>query len=136
MVRAHLCGFALVRDYRAAMTRYQPARPEAVGDGSYQPAKTYTFGSLEGYLNTKLLVAAITKAGPNLTRDAFKRAAESLTDVDVGLAKDKVTFGAVTSADTVRNHQGLKSVWLTIADGSQWRAVDSVTTLAQQLGGQ
>src|SRR6185436_5231520 len=43
----------LVKDYRAAMERYDPFVPKDVGDQSYRPASRYSFGSLEGFLNAR-----------------------------------------------------------------------------------
>ncbi len=59
---------AVVKEYRAAMDKYKPNIPNAVGDGKYTPATNYSFGSLEGYLDMKLLGVALAKAGKDLTR--------------------------------------------------------------------
>jgi hypothetical protein len=60
MVRATavLLGLAItlpscVQDYRRAIDKYHPDAPPGVGDGSYRPARPYSFGSLEGFVSAK-----------------------------------------------------------------------------------
>ena len=123
----------LVREYRAAMDKYRPSAPNGVGDGSYSASAPYSFGSLEGYLNTKLLGIVIAKAGADLTRASVRQAAESLRNVDVGLEKNTVTFGVVTGPDSVGNHQALHKVWLTMTRGDKWVTIDDIAAIAKHL---
>lgn len=48
----------IAREYREAFARYQPGKP-------------FSYGSLEGYITAKALVAALRAAGPEPTRDSF-----------------------------------------------------------------
>src|SRR5690606_5732788 len=45
---------------------------------------TISYASMEGYLNAKVLVEGLKRAGRDLTRDKFVRALESLRNVDFG----------------------------------------------------
>lgn len=68
-----------VAAYRAAMAKYHPSHP----------LNRY---SLYGYVFGKLTVAGLERAGPNLTRETFVDAMESLKDWDAGGIMPKVTF--------------------------------------------
>lgn len=48
----------IAREYREAFARHQPGKP-------------FSYGSLEGYITAKALVAALRAAGPEPTRDSF-----------------------------------------------------------------
>jgi len=64
---------AIAREYQDAFTRAHPGRG-------------YSYGSLEGYLTAKALVAALREAGPNPSRAAFVKALQK-TDLDLGGVK-------------------------------------------------
>ncbi len=71
----------------------------------YFPESKPDFVALEGYINAKVLVEALEKAGPDLTRTNFITAIESLQDFHLG-------------GDTVINfsptdHQGMERVYFT-----------------------
>jgi branched-chain amino acid transport system substrate-binding protein len=106
----------LVRDYHAAMDRYRPVAPRGVGDQSYRPAERYSFGSLEGFLNARALVAVLQKAGPDLTRKGFVSAAESMGKFDLGV-------GVPAELGPAR-HQALDKVWFTYATTGGWRGIE------------
>jgi ABC-type branched-subunit amino acid transport system substrate-binding protein len=82
--------------------------------GHYYPEESPNFVGLEGYLNARVLVEGLRRAGRNLNREAFIRAIESIQNLDLGVASP-LSF-------SVRDHQGLERVYLTyIQDGSfQW----------------
>ena len=107
----------LVRDYRAAMDRYDPIVPKDVGDQSYRPASRYSFGSLEGFLNARALLAVLQKTGPDLTRKGFFTAAESMGKFDLGV-------GAPAELSATR-HQALDKVWFTYATPEGWQGVEN-----------
>jgi ABC-type branched-subunit amino acid transport system substrate-binding protein len=65
----------------------------------------YSFTSLEGFISAKVLVEGLRRAGPDLTREKFITAMESMRDVDVG--GFLVTFSPT-------NHSGSKFVELTV----------------------
>ena len=87
----------VVADYHAAL--------KAV-DTAAEPG----FVSLEGYLVGRLAIAALEKAGPDVTRESFLSAMGGLTTVDFGGAT--LTFGA-------GDNQGMDDVFMTriTADG-------------------
>ncbi len=101
-----------VREYRAAMDRYHPTVPDEVGDRSYKPSRPYSFGSLEGYLNARVFIEILRRAGKDPTRSAFYDAAERMGRFDLGL-------GAPLEFSP-RRHQALDDVWLTRATASGW----------------
>jgi len=65
----HLTSTLLGREFKAAM----PA-------GSSR----YSYAAMEGFVNAKLLVEGLRRAGRNLTRDGLIRALESMNRVDLG----------------------------------------------------
>src|SRR6185369_11181827 len=97
--------------------RYDPIVPKDVGDQSYRPASRYSFGSLEGFLNARALLAVLQKAGPDLTRRGFFTAAESMGKFDLGV-------GAPAELSATR-HQALDKVWFTYATPEGWHGVEN-----------
>lgn len=68
-----------------------------------------TFTNLEACISAKLLVFALEKAGPNLSRETLRKSLESMRSVDLG--------GMVVNFSP-DNHQATRSVFLTqIKDG-------------------
>jgi len=100
-----------VVEYRALMERYNPALPPALRDDKYVPQR-YSFISLEGYVNARVVVEAVRRAGPNPTRSGLRQALESLKNLDLGIGA-ALTFGP-------ERHQGLDSVYFTRVDGERW----------------
>lgn len=101
-----------VRQYKKLNTRYYPeSQPDIVG--------------LEGFVNAKVLVEGLKRAGKDLTREKFVRALESLHDYSCGIG-NPVDF----SPD---NHDGINYVFFTrIEKGklvffSDWREVKNRT---------
>jgi branched-chain amino acid transport system substrate-binding protein len=66
---------------------------------------TVSYAAMEGYVNAKVLVEALRRAGPNLTRAGFIRAMESMQRVDFGGIM--VTYGP-------KDHSGSEFVELTM----------------------
>jgi ABC-type branched-subunit amino acid transport system substrate-binding protein len=96
-----------VVEYRRLMDRRRPAPPEAA-DPKYQPLD-YSFVSLEGFLNARLLTELLDRVGPDLRRDGVRKAAESIHDLDLGIGADaKASFGP-------DNHQAEAKVYFTTA---------------------
>ncbi len=91
-------SISLVADYHAALKAY---------DASLEPG----FVSLEGYMVGKLTVAALEKAGKDLTRGSFLDAVYGTGAFDLGGAT--LTYGQ-------GDNQGMDEVFLTViqADGS------------------
>jgi len=100
-----------VVEYRALMERYNPALPPALRDDKYVPQR-HSFISLEGYVNARVVVEAVRRAGPNPTRGGLRQALESLKNFDLGIGA-ALTFGP-------ERHQGLDSVYFTRVDGERW----------------
>jgi ABC-type branched-subunit amino acid transport system substrate-binding protein len=100
-----------VADYRILMDRHNPPMPEAIRDAGYA-VQRYSFISLEGYVNARVIVEALKRAGANAGRQAFRQALESLRGLDLGIGAP-LTF-------TPERHQGLDSVYFTRVDGDRW----------------
>jgi len=100
-----------VVEYRALMDRYNPQVPEAVKDAKYA-IQRFSFISLEGYVNAKVVVEALRRAGAQPTRTGFRAALESLRNFDLGIGAP-LTFGP-------ERHQGLDGVYFTRVEGDRW----------------
>lgn len=70
----------------------------------FKPGARFSYGSLEGYITAKALVAALQLAGPNPTRENFASAVEG-TNIDINGMLAKYAAG---------KHQGLSFVDLSI----------------------
>jgi branched-chain amino acid transport system substrate-binding protein len=100
-----------VVEYRALMERHNPAVPASLKDAKYPP-QPYSFISLEGYINAKVVVEALRRTGERPTRVAYRQALESLKGFDLGIGAP-LSFGP-------ERHQGLDSVYFTRVDGERW----------------
>jgi ABC-type branched-subunit amino acid transport system substrate-binding protein len=100
-----------VGEYRALMEKHAPQVPDVLRDAKYTP-QLLSFISLEGFINAKVVVEALRRAGPSLTRPAFRAALESMRAVDLGIGAP-LTFGA-------ERHQGLDNVYFTRVENGRW----------------
>jgi hypothetical protein len=100
-----------VREYRALMDKNNPAIPHSLRDPRYTP-QSYSFVGLEGFINAKVIVEGLRRAGPHLTRRGFRQGLESLRSFDLGIGAP-LSFGA-------NRHQGLDSVYFTHAENDRW----------------
>lgn len=107
-----------VAEYRALMDKHNPALPEALRDKAYTPQR-YSFISLEGFVNAKVVAEALRRAGANPTRPSLRQALESLRSFDLGI-------GAPLAFSPER-HQGLDSVYFTRVEGERWVPVTDWT---------
>ncbi|WP_290920979.1 ABC transporter substrate-binding protein [Halodesulfovibrio sp.] len=100
--RVHeLMGIA--EDYVRHLREYYPEDvPNAVG--------------LEGYLNARILVEGLRRAGRNLTRESFMDALESMDVFPLG--------GDASIAFTSKDHQGLDMVYYTVLDDGEFKLID------------
>ena len=80
-----------VKEYRELMERYKPGPPEGFGDEDSRQF-TYNYVSFEGFLNAKLLVEILKRAGDPPERAKLRAAAEGIHDFDLGI-KTPVSFG-------------------------------------------
>jgi branched-chain amino acid transport system substrate-binding protein len=111
-----------VVEYRTLMDRHGPAVPESVRDAAYTPQK-YSFISLEGFINAKVIVEGLRRAGANPTRAGLRQALESLRVFDLGIGAP-LTFGP-------ERHQGLDSVYFTRVQNERWVPVADWTAAVQ-----
>jgi branched-chain amino acid transport system substrate-binding protein len=72
----------------------------------YYPDDAPNFVSLEGYINAKVLVEGLKRAGPALDRERFIDAIESIHEFDLGI-DNPLAFSPT-------DHQGLERVYFTI----------------------
>ncbi|MBL4806756.1 MAG: ABC transporter substrate-binding protein [Rhodobacteraceae bacterium] len=70
----------------------------------YDPAEEYGFVTLEGYLVGRLVIEAIDRAGPNLTRTGFLDALESI---------DRLDFGGLVLSFGPDDNQGIDKIFMT-----------------------
>jgi len=111
-------GLAGVAEYRALIDKHDPMAPEAVRDPGYAVSK-YSFISLEGFVNARVVVEALRRAGPSPTRASLRAALESLRNLDLGIGTP-LTFGP-------ERHQGLDGVYFTRVEDARWVPVSDWT---------
>jgi ABC-type branched-subunit amino acid transport system substrate-binding protein len=111
-----------VVEYRGLMDRHDPTLPAALGDDKYVPQR-YSFISLEGYVNARVSVEAVRRAGFHPTRGGLRQALESLRGFDLGIGA-ALSFGP-------QRHQGLDSVYFTRVDGERWVPITDWTSAVQ-----
>ncbi len=71
----------------------------------YYPGEEPNFVGFEGYINAKVLVEGLRRAGRDLTRASFLEAIESMTDFSLG-SDVRLNFGPT-------DHQGMDKVYFT-----------------------
>ena len=111
-----------VWEYRKLMDAYGDAMPPDMEITDYQPLR-YSFISLEGYLNARLVVEMLKRLGPEPARDELLQAAESREEFDLGTFTP-ISFGP-------GRHQGSDTVYFTtlkdgryvpLTDWQKWEA--------------
>ncbi len=109
----HDLSIPAVREYRAAMEKVQPLPPPNYRAADYQP-HPLSFVGFEGYLDAKLLVEILRRAGKNPDRRAVREAADGLTDFSLGLGPDAlISFRP-------DDHQGLMKIYFTVVRGDRF----------------
>jgi branched-chain amino acid transport system substrate-binding protein len=106
-----------------------PESPELPGSASEYPAllKQYfpddkpNFVGLEGYINARVLVEGLTRAGRDLTREGFIEAVESIHDFPL-LPSATLSFGP-------NNHKGLDQVYFTRLVGGSFVVMNDWTVI-------
>jgi branched-chain amino acid transport system substrate-binding protein len=111
-----------VVEYRQLMDKWNPTLPEDLQEPSYSVAR-YSFISLEGFLNAKVIVEGLRRAGKDLTRDGFRASLESLQNLDFGVGAP-LSFGP-------DRHQGLDRVYFTTVQGGSWVAMNDWSWVAR-----
>ena len=104
-----------VREYRDLMARHDPRVPAQLVQEEYAPFP-HSFGSLEGFLNAKLLAEILRRLGPNPDRAGLEEAVFSIQDFDLGIS-ERVSFGP-------DRRQGLQSVYHTVVEDGRFVPLD------------
>ena len=104
-----------VQEYRNLMNRYAPQPPADLLQDSYTPFD-YSFVSLEGFLNAKLLVEILHRLGAAPQRNQLEDAVFSVEDFDLGIG-EQVSFGP-------DRRQGLQRVYYTVVDAGRFVPLD------------
>ncbi len=99
-----------VREYRAAMERYDPQPDPEIAEGNHE-ALEYGPVSFEGFLNAKLMAEILRRADdPTASRD-LRAAALSVRNVDVGV-DTQISY-------TNEDHAGVEKVYFTTVEDGQ-----------------
>ncbi|MGZ3651048.1 MAG: ABC transporter substrate-binding protein [Bdellovibrionota bacterium] len=106
----------LVKEYLAAMKKWNPQLPPGLGDPDYRP-RDHGFVSLEGYISAKLFVEILKRVPEPLTRAAFMNRAEHLGALDLGL-NEKLSLSAA-------DHQALDSIFYTTIENGKYVTLKS-----------
>lgn len=97
-------SLSAVRLYRELMDRYNPMPPQELMEQAYKPLR-YSFVSLEGFLNAKLMVEVLRKMDGDFRRENIKKVVESIRNLDIGI-DEKINFSP-------KRHQALDKVYYT-----------------------
>ena len=100
-----------VREYRELMARYDPQVPPELIKEEYAPFR-HSFGSLEGFLNAKLLAEILRRLGGEVDRGRLEDAVFSVKDFDLGVG-ERVSFGP-------GRRQGLQTVYYTVVEDGRF----------------
>lgn len=117
-----------VREYRRLSDKHKPTLPEGVGGAETTGGGNYSFTALEGFVNAKVLVQAVRLAGPQLSRQAFRRTLDTLS-TDVGLDAP-IRFGGAGRAGRTL-HQGFDTVYLTTVREGRWVPLSDWSAVTQ-----
>jgi branched-chain amino acid transport system substrate-binding protein len=98
-----------VKEYRELMDKYNPMPPAGLIERDYQPLQ-YSFVSLEGFLNAKMLVEILNRLGNHPLRSQITATVESIHDFDLGM-------GQPVSFATQRNQGSDAVYYTTVKDG-------------------
>lgn len=103
-----------VREYRELMARYDPQVPPELVKEEYAPF-AHSFGSLEGFLNAKLLAEILRRLDGEVDRARLEQAVFSVRDFDLGVG-EAVSFGP-------DRRQGLQTVYYTVVEDGRFVAL-------------
>ena len=98
-----------VKEYRALMAKYNPAPPVGLAEADYKPLE-YSFVSLEGFLNAKLVVEVIRRLNGRPTRSQIAKTVEGIRAFDLGM-------GPTVSFAAERNQGSDAIYYTTVEDG-------------------
>jgi branched-chain amino acid transport system substrate-binding protein len=91
----------------------------------YFPEDQPNFVGLEGFINARVLVEGLRRAGPDLTREGFIDAIESIRDLSLGLD--------INIAFSPSDHQGLDRVYFTRLENGQFSLIKDWADIKAQL---
>jgi branched-chain amino acid transport system substrate-binding protein len=91
----------------------------------YYPDDQPNYVGLEGYINARVLVEGLERAGPDLTREGFIDAIESIRDFALG--------PGINIAFSPRDHQGLDHVYFTKLENGQFSLISNWADIKAQL---
>jgi ABC-type branched-subunit amino acid transport system substrate-binding protein len=91
----------------------------------YYPEDPPNFVGFEGFINARVLVEGLRRAGPDLTREGFIDALESIRDLSLGLDLN-IAFSA-------SDHQGLDRVYFTRLENGQFTLIKDWAEIKAQL---
>ncbi len=94
--------------------------------GRYYPRDRPNFVGLEGYINARVLVEGLRRAGRDLNRERFITAIETIRDFDIGIA-NRLSFSA-------GDHQGLEQVYFTRIEEGRFVLIDRKAMIAESSG--
>ncbi len=100
-----------VREYRALMERHSPHPPAELLKEDYTPFPQ-SFGSLEGFLNAKLMVEILRRQGADPDRGNLESTVFSIKNFNLGIG-ERVSFGP-------NRRQGLQSVYYTVVESDRF----------------
>ena len=100
-----------VKEYRQRMDEYGAKVPHPWDASDYQPVR-YSFVSLEGFLNAKLLVQILSTLGAVPAKSRIKETVENLRNSDLGIGS-LISFGP-------DKHQGLDRVYYTTLENNKF----------------
>jgi len=92
----------------------------------YFPQEAPNSVALEGYINAKVLVEGLRRAGRDLTRDKFIEAVESIDHFSLGVA-NTLDFGP-------NDHQGFDRVYFTRYNGGKFSLITDWDPVRAELG--
>ena len=104
-----------VQEYRELMKRHAPLPPAELMKDPYTPFD-YSFVSLEGFLNAKLMVEILQRLGAEPQRGKLEEAVLSVANFDLGIG-EQVSFGP-------GRRQGLQQVYYTVVDDGRFVPLD------------
>ncbi|MFH1977655.1 MAG: ABC transporter substrate-binding protein [Pseudomonadota bacterium] len=91
----------------------------------YYPEDRPSFVGLEGFINARVLVEGLQRAGADLTRDRFIQAIESIQDFTPGLD--------INISFSPSDHQGMDRVYFTRLENGQFSLIKDWTDVKSQL---
>ena len=107
----HDISIPAVQEYREFMQRYNPEMPAELVTEAYTPFD-YSFVSLEGFLDAKIMVEILRRLGDEPARTDLARAVMTLRDFELGIS-ERVTFAE-------DRRQGLQQVYYTVVDDGRF----------------